>query len=182
MILKILLSIITGIITGLLGSYAGADGTSKAIRRIGIPLFLSVFVSIYFRSLYGLFLLLLVIPFIQGYGIPCHNDKGSKLGSFWYNLIKKYKLNYKEIEVQNLASILTRATIGTIISIILIVLPIINNNWVIYLLISFSIVLIYSTLSWRGLGNFSFFKKELTYSEFYVYFCIGLGVSLLTLF
>lgn len=83
---------------GLLWAWAGADGTSKNWRRMGVPLAISLI-------LWNPWGLLLYIPLILGYGIPCHNDGGSLVGRFFYKLAKKDEY---------LASLYTRTFIGIV--------------------------------------------------------------------
>lgn len=182
MIIKLLIGLLIGGLCGLLGAYSGAENTSKAIRRFGIPILLTGFACAYLWSFWGLLLLLLFVPISAGYGVPCWNDDGSMIGRFWYDLIKKVNKTIQEIDVQELASILTRSTIGLIVSLISIVIPILKGNWLIYLLSSSIIIATYACLSWRGLGGFTFLKKYLTLSEFFTYLAIGIGLSLTILF
>ena len=180
--IKFIMSILIGIVCGLLGSYSGAEGISKSIRRYVIPILLTGFVVGYLRNLFGLFLILLILPFIQGYGIPSWNDGGSSLGRFWYNLLKKYADFLSELETQKFASIFTRATVGFLVCLMTISIPIITGHWLTYIISSICIVLVYALLSWRTLGGFKFLKKYLTFSEFYTYLTIGIGVCITALF
>ena len=182
MILKLLTITIIGVICGLLGSYAGADNTPKIIRRAGIPFVLTPFACIYLWHLAPLSLVLLFFVLSQGYGIPCHNDEGSKIGKLVYNLIKKYRPALYEIEIQHLASKIVRGIIGKLACLTAISIPIITGNWIVYAICSIVIVSVYAGLSWRGLGSFTFLKKSLTVSEFVTYLSIGLGISLTILF
>lgn len=183
MIIKLLISIVIGLVCGGLGAYSGAENTPKAIRRFGIPVLLTTFAGLYLWNLWGLALLLYAIPLIMGYGIPDEiEEHPSGLGSFWYNLIKKYKPPMPEIDVQNLASILTKGTIAKIITLISIVLPILKANWIIYAISSILIINVWMWLSWRGFGGIKLFNKYLTYSEIVSFGIIGLGVSLTILF
>ena len=167
-------------ICGLLGSYAGAEGTTKNWRRIGIPLFLTSIACITLWHLAPLSLLLLYIPFMMGYGVPCWNDKGSLVGRFWYNLLKK-RHTYWEKTLQEKASILTRGTIGKLIGLTAISIPIIKGNWLTYVFCNMGIVLVYAGLSWKGLGSFKFLGKDLIISEFVTYLAVGSGI-LITIF
>jgi predicted membrane protein len=181
MIIKLLIIALAGIICGLLGSYAGAEGTPTSIRKIGIPIFLAV-IGYFVLGFLSLILLLLYIPLSRGYGVPCWKDKGSVIGKFLYNLIKKYKPALYEIEVQDLASILTRGIIGLLVCLSVILIPFIKGNWLIYLLTSVGIVLVYTIVSWRGWGCFRFLRKDLIFAEFYTYLAIGLGISIIIFF
>lgn len=159
------------ILCGLLGAFGGADETSKNWRRIGIPLILTIVALFVLKSWWTLILLGIFIPLSMGYGIPCHNDSGSLIGRFWY----------KYFGESNRTNYFTRGTIGLIICLFTICIPFIKENWVTYLISSFGIISVYAGLSWRGLGNFRFLKKNLTLAEFYTYLAVGFGI-LLTIF
>lgn len=83
-------------------------------------------------------------------------DKGSTLGRFYYKLFKGNHL---------LANLATRGTIGKLIALSLISIPIIKGNWITYLLGSLGIVLINSLISWRNFGTYKLFNKELSWAE-----------------
>jgi hypothetical protein len=84
------------LITGFLWAWAGAEGTSKNWRRIGVP----IAISLFRWTPWGL---LLYLPLSLGYGIPDGTDEGSPIGRFFYRLAKKNEY---------LASIYTRIFIG----------------------------------------------------------------------
>ena len=146
---------------GLLGAYSGAEGTSKAFRRFGIPLLVLAFSGFYLRDMRVFGVLLMSIPFSMGYGIPSYGvDKGSFLGRFYYKLTKQNHY---------LTNLLTRGTIGLLVSLSLIVIPIIKGNWLIYIIGSLIIIGVYTTLSWRDLGLFEWRGKKLLKSEAILY-------------
>jgi hypothetical protein len=78
------------------------------------------------------------------------------LGRFYYKLFKGNHL---------LADLATRGTIGKLIALSLVSIPIIKGNWITYLLGSLGIVLINSLISWRNLKSFTLFSKTLSVSE-----------------
>ena len=80
-------SLVIGAICGLLGAYAGADGTSKAWRRYGIPLVLTA-VGALFLHWWALLFMFLPVVLSRGYGIPDPTDEGSTLGKFFYKIVK----------------------------------------------------------------------------------------------
>ena len=102
-----------------------------------------------------------------GYGIPSYEnigsdeppiqtDKGSILGRFYYKL---FKGNHK------LADIATRGTIGKLIALSLISIPIINHNWLVYGICGEAIVLTNALISWRNFGTYKLGGKELSVVE-----------------
>jgi hypothetical protein len=178
-ILKVLICIVIGIICGLAGSYSGADGTSKAWRRFGIPLFLSILSAFILKSFKGFLNLLMSLSYIQGYGIPDGPpplDQGSLIGRFWY---KVFKGNMDE------ANFWTRATIGLIKSLVVAILSVaITQNIVLRSMISSLIVL--NTLLWgyfvKNEGMFKFLGKDCLWEEFYIYFGDAILIMILVLF
>ena len=84
-------SISLGADSGLLLSdraFAGADRTSKAWRRIGIPFVIAGLAWSYLHHWMIFSIFFLIIPLSLGYGIPdCllyGGDKGSPIGRFWF--------------------------------------------------------------------------------------------------
>jgi len=64
-------------------------------------------------------------------------------------------------------------------SLSLISIPIIKGCWILYILGSLLIIAVYSFLSWKNFGLFTFFGKLLAKSEFVTYFTLTLGAMLL---
>ena len=160
-----------GLIGGLLGAWGGADKTSKAWRRIGISLLLLLVAFIKIKMWQCVFLGIILCPFSLGYGIPdsltvLNPDKGSTLGKFWYNIIFK---SLPEIKRHLFADIFTRGTIGLLMCLSLIIIPILRGNWSLYLWNSLFIILVYCGLSWRNLGGFKFLGKNLIFVEMITY-------------
>jgi len=140
-------------ILGLLGAYGGQE--NKWIRRIIIPLIFTICALIELKSLCVILLMTISGWLSLGYG------ETSVLRKFW-------KGN----------NILTRGTIGTLISLSFIIVPILKGTWLIYLLASIGIILVWSLVSWRGFGSFKvkLFGKELECLkvDFLVYSSTGL--------
>lgn len=172
--LKILIALFFGIVCGLLGAYAGADGTSKAIRRLGIPIMLTVTAFIVLENLIVILILNLIWVYSLGYGMP-DNDNGSTLGSFWYYVVG---------EQEYVANILTRATIGLAKICGLIIIPIITCNWA--LAIHCFIIVILNTIIHGAIikngGMFKIFSKDCLREEYHRYFMDGYIALLLILF
>ena len=163
-----------GLFSGLLGAFAGADGTSKAWRRFALPLSYLGLIWSNMSSWWNLTVLGMMGAFSLGYGIPDKTDGGSPIGQFWYQVFILYP---KQRHL--LADVLTRGTIGFLVGLSLIGLPIVRNNWIEYALGFLAIILIYSGLSWRDLGTFKFRGKTLLYSEMLVYTIIGIVTNIL---
>jgi hypothetical protein len=144
------------IIGGWAGAFGGADKSSKAWRRILIPGLLTSFAFSNTESILVITIMSMSGALSMGYGIPGLGDEGSSLGRFYYNLFKQ---NHK------LADLFTRGTIGLLIVLSLISMPIIKHNWLIYGLGSLGIILINALISWRNFGSYILFKKELSWVE-----------------
>jgi hypothetical protein len=142
---------------GLLGALGGAEDSNKAFRRILIPLSLSGFAYVNLENFFVFTIMIMAAPISMGYGIPSSpNQTESKIGTFYYNLFHQNHL---------LADIFTRGTIGLLIAISLISIPIIKHNWLIYLWCSLAIVMVNAFLSWRNFGQYTLFNRKLNWSE-----------------
>jgi len=140
-------------IVGLAGAWSGQQ--NKWVRRIIIPLVFAICALIELKSLWCLFILTQIGFLSIGYGIPSKDgDKGSSLGRFWYKICKGNT---------TLTNIFTRGTIGLGIALSFLVAPILKSNWLIYLLASSGIILVWAIISWGGFGSFKvkLFGKEL---------------------
>lgn len=177
---------IISIISGFLGAFAGADNTSKNWRRLMIPLMLSGLAYSHLHSLWCLTIMLMAFALSLGYGIPdiCITDyfygsvnkvidEGSTLGKFWYKIFQGNHL---------LADLFTRGTIGILISLSLISIPIITGKWLIYFITSSIVIKTYAILSWRDLGVFYFKEKTLLWSEAITYGIVGLMAYIMIYF
>ena len=88
---------LTALLTGILGTYAGADGTSKAWRRLGIPILLSIFTQ-------NAWYLLLFAPLCIGYGrFDISDDRPSTIGKFVHKITQKPL--YEDILIRLIVSI-----------------------------------------------------------------------------
>ena len=151
------------ILGGFLGCWAGAEGTSKGWRRIGIPLLITTVAYFTFKNPLVLTILSLIGVLSIGYGIPSPNDPDpSALGGFWYKITKNIQLT----------TVLVRLTLGLGQALCLIALPIITENWSLYFMCSFFIVvanIIFGALCDKE-GAIKMFGKELLIEEFLIYF------------
>ncbi len=152
-----ILTSITSLLGGILGSLSGSDNSNKIYRRIFIPLL--IISQAYYKtdSILVLTIFSMIFPLSLGYGIPDFGDKGSKLGAFFY--FKVFNYNHR------LADLFSRGTIGALISLSLISIPVIRHNWVIYGLCSLGIILTNSFISWRNFGEFKLLGKEISVVE-----------------
>ena len=144
------------VIGGWLGAFAGADKTSKACRGILIPGLLTSYAYSNTGSILCITIMFMAMPLSMGYGIPDATDDGSTLGKFFYKLFKGNHL---------LSDMSVRGTIGMLIALSLISIPLIYQNWLTYILCSLGIILINALISWRNLGSYKLFGKTLSWVE-----------------
>ena len=159
----------TATLGGLLGAFAGADGTSKAYRRFGLPILHLITAIIKYWHLSVGFIIFHAIGLSLGYGIPSYNsdgtleDAGSKIGAFWYKALKN---NHRK------ADLATRMTIGLLKAIPFVIIPILTGKWLIYAIVAVLAILVNVIIG--GLlhpkGMITVLKKELLLEEFYIYF------------
>lgn len=171
------------------GAYAGSLGTSLLWRRAFLPAITTVYAYITIGQQIGWVNVLWTISIMSmwgslalGYGIPDEDypenpnaDSGSTIGRFWTLLFRKVFKDRNK--AHRGADYLTRGTVGLIMSISLISIPILIGNWFIYILGSLGIILSQAFVSWRGWGSkkIKVFGKEveLCYSDIYNYAIIG---------
>jgi len=151
-----IIGFVGSLLGGLLGALGGADKISKSWRRIGIPLLITGIAYYVTESILVLTIMFMSFPLSKGYGIPDETDEGSSLGRFYYKLFKGNHF---------FADTFTRGTIGLIIGLSLISIPIITKNWLIYSIGVGIITLINAFLSWQNLGTYKLFGKELSWVE-----------------
>ncbi len=165
-------SIIISLTCAFLGAFAGADGTSKAWRRIGIPFVIAglAWGHLHHWLIFSIFSMIGVLSL--GYGVPDEYDEGSPLGRFWYIIFGGHHF---------MTDLFTRGTIGFLICLTLLSIPLIKSNWIVYIIGSLIIGNIYIWLSWRDLGTFIFKGKRLLGSEAITYGAIGLIASLMVI-
>jgi len=151
------------VINGILGALTGA-GAGRQYRRILIPIILTLIAWIIIHNPLILILLGVIICLSMGYGIPDGSDPTpSLLGKFWYEYFSLCKNQYL------LADIFTRGSIGLLIALFCICIPLIKHNWLIYIACSLGIILTFSLLSWKDLGVYELFGLQLLWSETITY-------------
>ena len=163
----ILLILICALIGAYLGALGGADNSSCLFRRLGIPIMLSILALTKLHNLYAVMLMVLSAPLSMGYGIPDLTDEGSVLGRFWMNIFQN----------ETRANIATRGTNGLLICLISIIIPIINGNWLPYIIASLMICMATGYISWQNFGEIKVFGKELSIVELITYFIICWAIA-----
>ena len=148
------------LIIGFLGAFAGSAGTSKSWRRICIPVIFTISAFIYLKSFWVVLLMSMAGWLSCGYGIPDLYDEGSTIGRFFTMFFRKY---FDRQKAHRVANYFTRGTVGCLISLSFLIVPILKHNWLVYILGSLGIVLIYAFNSWQGYGTFIFKWKNKTY-------------------
>jgi len=158
------------ILTALLGAYGGQG--HKKYRRIYIPLLLAILALLTLRNWWTLTIISMMGTFTIGYGIPCPDDPDpSSLGKFWYKIFggNNFWSNFS-----------TRGTIGSLIGLSLISIPVLRGNWVVYLIGCLFIIIIDGLFGWRDLGVVKIEEnKYLLWSDLIVYGIIGLVTAIL---
>lgn len=153
--------VILPILCAIFGALSGAEHSCKFFRRFLIPICLSGFSFWRSESILDLLILTMSFAFSLGYGIPSPDDpKPSALGAFWYNICNENTF---------WTNIFTRTTIGILVCLSLISIPLIRKNFVAYAIGCAIILLSYGVLSWRDLGTYTLFKRQLLVSETLIY-------------
>lgn len=128
-----ILIILTVLLCAVLGTYSGSRNTKKWPRRYLIPLTLAVHSSLSL-SPWCMTLMLMAVPLSMGYGIPDDDDDGSTMAAFWYGAMN-VPLKWLDFAV--------RGSIGVLIALTCISIPIVTGNWNTYFFCYFIIVLTY---------------------------------------
>ena len=162
LILNKLLTYILPLLGGLLGAIGGSG--DKGARRIVLPILIMGLAYLETESILTLTILSLIIPLSIGYGIPDSFDGGSFLGCLFMDITNN----------EFWANILVRGTVGLVIGLSLISIPIIKKTWLPYILCSLSICMVNALLSWRNFGSFNLFGRTLSFVEFIVWTLITL--------
>jgi len=166
--------IIISIINGIFGALTGA-GVGRYFRRYLIAIILTSIALIIQYNPLLFFLLGIIICLSMGYGIPCESDpKPSMLGKFWYEYFSIYHMKQ-----ELLANIFTRGTIGLLIALFCICIPLIKHNWITYITCSIGIILTFSLLSWRDLRVYELFGLQLLWSETVTYGIMSLMILIM---
>ena len=184
-VLALMFAVLVGGVTGLLGSWAGASGTSKSWRRVGIPVLLLLtfgilqVITVGIVSWMTILLMNLAWVYSIGYGIPSHDDAGSTLGRFFFRIsggsVDSNGYAVGQESEKKRANIFTRLSIGLLKIVGLIWIPIINGNWAVA--VPALIMVALNTVIWGALvedeGMFNFLHKDLLFEEFFRYYGDG---------
>lgn len=162
-----LLIILLALFGAYLGALGGTDNSSCLFRRIGITIMLTILALTKFHNIYAILLMLLSFPLSIGYGIPDLTDEGSVLGRFWMGIFQN----------EERANIATRITIGLLMCLIAVVIPIINGNWLPYIIGSLMICMVTGFISWQNFGEIRLFGKDVSVVELITYFIITWAIA-----
>ena len=176
---KYLLSFLDSLFGGFLGAFAGADNTSKNWRRFCIPGLIVSNAYNYTQNLWVLTIGIMILVLSLGYSVPDETSRGSVLGRFWNKIC--FKIPVFLTKRYFFCNLFTRGTISIVLMLTLLILPIIKGNWILYKNLSLLFIFVYSTISWRNLGNFIIFYKTLIWSEFIVY-SILVGIAMILIY
>ena len=167
--MEILIGAAGALIAGFLGAWAGAEGTSKSWRRIGVPLVSVAYAAFVLHAWEAIFLMARAGALSIGYGTPSDTDPGSTLGEFWNDWLEDLKKT----------RIAVRATVGLIEAISIIVIPIITGAWIPYAIAS--VLIFFNNILWGGIveneGMITLFGKDLLLEEVYLH-----GINTLIIF
>jgi len=160
-----------GTLIGFLGAWGGADETSKAWRRIVIPILIMALAFLRLHHWSCILIMSMAWFLASGHGIPSAWDKGSTLGKFFFGLVSKFTQNLTKQRF--LANFMTRGTNAMGCCISLLPIPILKGNWVIYGIGSVIIFFTFALISWRDLGVFYFKGKYLLWVDMICYSILG---------
>lgn len=170
-------------IVTLLGAWGGQE--KKWLRRFMLPAVVTIYAYFLLQNFWVLSCYLMAFPLSIGYGLPEHirkdspsgfykPDEGSALGRFWDKIFNGSEL---------WANIFTRGTVGLLISLTILSVPILTNNWVSYFLGSVGIILIWAFNSWQAYGEtkLTLFGKEISLLnvDLVTYAVTALGIVLI---
>lgn len=140
---KILGSLSLIAVVAFLGALSGQNW--KWLRRFILPAVVTLYAFYIVQNWRVLTIYLMAFPLSIGYGtVSPDDDKPSFLGKLAYNLFPKSTV---------LQNVFCRGIVGLLISLSMLSVPILTENWVSYLLGSIGIIGIWVAVSWRGFGS-----------------------------
>lgn len=155
----------------------------KYLRRVTLPIILSIVGIVCLESMWGILLGTFGIWASVGYGIPDRtypeyegSDSGSTIGRFWTLLFRKY---FDRIKAHKIADVFVRGTVGLGMCLTGLVCPILKENWLMYFLGCLCIMIGQTVFSYRSWGFIPFKGKELLWSDLINYFLIFSGYVLM---
>lgn len=134
-------------------AFLGAEGGQgvKWVRRFILPAVITVFTIFVVRNWWCLSVYTISAWLSIGYGIPSYfgegnpyNDEGSLLGRFFYKLFHNSEL---------WANVFSRGTIGLLISLSMLSVPILKSTWLSFIAGLIIITVIWATIAWRNSGS-----------------------------
>lgn len=175
----IFIPLIIALIAGFLAAFAGSDHTPKALRRIVVPVIVTVYAFVlaiihigFLLCLWTLTCFSIFISYALGHGTPSPDDeKPSTLGKFW----SKFTDNERTLNV------LIRGTKAVIVSISLLSVPILTGKWILYALGVVGVLATY-IISWgliKGIKSIKFSKYEIVPNDIIGY---TLSLTIITYF
>lgn len=171
---KLTMGLGIALLGGFLGSFGGADGTSKAWRRVGLTILYTLYALLKLRNPWALSVVCVFGPLTMGYGVPCllSGDKGSTIGKFWYHIFHLYEVKTRQLYT----NIATRSTVALVIILSVIVAPILKGTWANYFLYSCPILCVFAFVSWRNLKTFKFLGRDLNFSEMITWSIVSFSI------
>jgi len=127
----------------------------KEVRRFILPFIVTIYAYFLLHNWWVLTIYSISGALSIGYGIPDQTDEGSAIGRFFYRLFHNSEL---------WANVFTRATVGLLISLSMLSVPILKGTWFSFLVGLVIIILIWAINSWRGYGEtkIKLFGKEIS--------------------
>lgn len=137
----------------LIGAIGGQG--PKWAKRFVYPGIITVYSYIILKDWKVIFLYFLSFVLAMGYGrFDVNDSKVSHLGMF-YN-----KVFPKSVFLQD---VFIRGTVGVLMCVCLIILPVIHWNWGLYFIVSCGVIMSWAFISWRGFGEIPFKLFNTTY-------------------
>jgi hypothetical protein len=177
---KLLIQILLILVGTFFGAYSGANGTSKGWRRFGIPGIIMLYAYFSLHNPYVITTMLMSFILALGYGIPNFDCKGGRVGQFFYKYFPYDKNNIND-KKRDIVNILTRGTLGLLLMVSIICIPIINKNWGLF---TISIIInssIFALLSWQDMGVITIKKlnKKILISDIVIYGLLMINILVL---
>lgn len=139
---KILASVGLVFSVAFLGALSGQNW--KWLRRYIIPLFVTIYAYFLLQNIWVFTIYSMSGILSLGYGtVSPRDDKPSFLGKVAYKLFPKNQV---------LQNVFCRGIVGFLLSISMLSIPIISQNWLSYFLGSALIIGVWGAVSWRGFG------------------------------
>jgi len=140
---KILASVGLIFAVAFLGALSGQNW--KWLRRYIIPFFVTFYTYFLLHNIWVLTIYSMSGALSIGYGIVSpDDDKPSFLGKIAYKLFPKSQV---------LQNVFARGTVGLLISLTMLSIPLLKGTWISFLVGSALIIGVWGAVSWRGFGS-----------------------------